>query len=41
VNVTISSTSVKPLWFLRFMPALLHVEGYLRAALGRLALGTL
>src|ERR1035438_10154693 len=41
VNVTTSSTSVKPLWFLRFMPALLHVDGYLRAALRRLALGTL
>src|ERR1039458_2537605 len=41
VKVTTSSTSVSPLWFLRFMPALLHVDGYLRAARGRLALGTL
>src|ERR1035438_677046 len=35
---TTSSTSVKPLWFLRFMPALLHVDGYLRAARGRRAI---
>src|ERR1035438_5308112 len=41
VKVTTSSTSVKPLWFLRFMPALLHVDGYLRAARGRRAIGTL
>src|ERR1039458_2281606 len=34
VKVTTSSTSVKPLWFLRFMPASLHVDGYLRAARG-------
>src|ERR1035441_6726298 len=34
VEVTTSSTSVKPLWFLRFIPALLHVDGYQRAAGG-------
>src|ERR1039458_3578541 len=41
VKVTTSSTSVKPLWFLRFMPALLYVDGYLRAARGRRPIETL